>query len=314
LKHSYTSADQWPLKLARNHKIIRDLPVYVPPYHIQIYPTNKCNRSCSFCSCGNRDKSLELDLEKTLLEIQWLVKYGTRAATISGGGEPLFYPLINELIYGLWNRGLEVGLTTNGDYLNVLNERSLSLLTWVRISGSDEYEFDAKWWLKVAQPIIEKHPEVSWSFSYVVTKKFNYSNLSDYIYTADKFKFSHVRVVSDLLDPDSPDNMPIGDAPMSERVIWQPRNNPRKGAKECWFSLIKPLLAADGHVYPCCGVQYARKDPDLDNPEEFRMEKIPRPWVLQEPFDGAKCERCYYSEYNEYISRIKRDVDHANFI
>jgi len=310
LKHSYTSADQWPLKLAKNSRIIRRLPVYVPPYHIQVYPTNKCNRNCSFCSCAKRDKTLELDLDDTLLNVHKLANYGARAVTISGGGEPLLYPLINELIYGFWNIGLDVGLTTNGDYLNVLNERSLSLLTWVRISGSDEYEFDSKWWLKVAQPIVEKYPEIAWSFSYVVTKKFDHSNLNDYIYTADKFGFSHVRAVADLLDPNTPEAIDL----KSDILIWQPRKHPRKGAKECWLALLKPLLAADGHIYPCCGVQYARVPAELDNPEEFRMGKIPRPWILQEPFDGTKCERCYYSEYNDYISRIKCDVDHANFI
>jgi len=310
LKHSYTSADQWPLKLAKNPEIIRRLPVYVPPYHLQVYPTNKCNRNCSFCSCKNRDKSLELSFGDVVFQAQKLGEYGTRAVTISGGGEPLLHPHINEIIRGLWNIGFEVGLTTNGDYLNVLNDWSLSILSWVRISGSDEYGFDPKWWLKIAQPIIEKYQDVSWSFSYVATKKFDHSNLNDYIYTADKFNFSHVRVVWDLLDRGEP---PVLET-KSKRVIWQPRDNPRKGAKECWFSLIKPLLAADGYIYPCCGVQYARKNADLDNPKEFRMEKIPRPWVLQKPFNGELCERCYYSEYNDYISRIKQPVDHATFI
>lgn len=310
MKHSYTSADQWPLKLAKNSRIIRRLPVYVPPYHVQLYPTNKCNRNCSFCSCGKRDKSLELGFGDITFQIQKLAQYGTRAVTISGGGEPLLHPHINEIIRGMWNLGLEVGLTTNGDYLNVLDGRSLEILTWVRISGSDEYKFDAKWWLKIAQPIVTAYENIDWSFSYVLTKDNDPSNLDSYIYTAEKFGFSHVRVVADLLDPDTPETLDT----KSEKVIWQPRKTPRKGAKECWISLLKPLLAADGFIYPCCGVQYAQDTPALDNPELFRMEPIPRPWVEQKPFTGSMCDKCYYSDYNDYISKIKSPVNHEFFI
>ena len=310
MKHSYTSADQWPLKLARNADIIKSLPVYVPPYHVQLYPTNKCNRNCSFCSCGNRDKTLELETNDILFDLQRLGEYGTRAVTISGGGEPLLHPEINQIIHVLWLSGFEVGLTTNGDYLNTLDDRSLQVLTWIRISASDEYKFDPKWWLRIAQPLVEKYQNIAWSFSYVLTKKFDHSNLDDYIYTADKFNFSHIRVVADLLDPDTAHDIDT----KSKRVIWQPRKNPRKGAKECWISLLKPLLAADGHIYPCCGVQYAQDTPALDNPELFCMQDIPRPWVDQKPFPGEMCDRCYYSEYNDYISLIKTDVHHADFI
>ena len=310
MKHSYTSADQWPLKLARNADIIKSLPVYVPPYHVQLYPTNKCNRSCSFCSCGNRDKTLELKMGDILFDIQRLAEYGTRAVTISGGGEPLLHPEINQIIHGLWLMGLEVGLTTNGDYLNTLDDRSLQVLTWVRISASDEYKFDPKWWLRIAQPIVTEYQNITWSFSYVLTKNFDHSNFDDYIYTADKFKFAYIRVVADLLDPDASQIIDTD----SKRVIWQPRKNPRKGAKECWISLLKPLIGADGFIYPCCGVQYAQNTPALDNPELFRMGQVPRPWVDQKPFPGEMCDRCYYSDYNDYISLIKSDVHHADFL
>jgi len=312
MKHSYTSADQWPLKLARNADIIKSLPVYVPPYHVMLYPTNKCNRNCSFCCSGNRDKTLEFKTNDLLFKMQKLGEYGARSVSIAGGGEPLLHPEINQIIHGLWMMGLKVGIVTNGDYLNTLDERSLGMLTYVRISASDEYKFDPKWWLRIAQPIVTQNPYIGWSFSYVLTKKFDHSNLNDYIFTADKFKFSHIRVVRDVLDPNVPDDSII--ETKSKRVIWQPRRNPPKGAKECWVSLLRPLLAPDGYVYPCCGIQFAHDPPVRDNPETFRMGPIPRPWVDQKPFPGEMCDRCDYSEYNDYISLIKSEVQHEDFI
>lgn len=310
MKHSYTAADQWPLKLAKNSGIIKNLPDYVPPYHVQLYPTNKCNRNCGFCHCSNRDKTLELETGDILFKLQRLKQYGTRAVTISGGGEPLLHPEINQIIHGLWLLGIEVGLTTNGDYLNTLDDRSLEVLTWVRISASDEYKFDAKWWLRIAQPIITKFNNVSWAFSYVATGNFNESNLKDYVFTADKFNFSHIRVVGNRIVQEHSHKFNLD----SKRVIWQSSKNSQKGAKDCWYSLLKPVIDADGYIYPCCGVQYAQGQPKRRHPKEWRMKPIPRPWVEQKPFPGEMCDRCYYSEYNDFISLIKTPVDHADFI
>jgi len=310
MKHSYTAADQWPLKLALNAGIIRDIRHYIPPYHVQLYPTNRCSRDCSFCSCGKRDKRHQLNLTDIIWKIQYLKKFGAQAVTISGGGEPLLHPHINEIIMNLWRMGLDIGLVTNGDYLHVLDPRSLSSLTWIRISGSDEYEFDAKWWGDVAGPIVERRKNIAWSFSYVATKKFDVRNLDQYLWTAEHYNFTHVRVVGDLLHPDEVKAF----IPDHKLLIWQPRKTPRRGAANCWVSLLRPVIGADGYIYPCCGVQYARKIPDRDNPEEMRMKAIPRPWVEQVPFDGSYCARCYYSDYNHFIENMRMPLEHRNFI
>ena len=65
MNEEFTSAEvQYPKKLVINKnalKAIMDNKLY--PIHPQIYPTNRCNLNCSFCSCSDRDKSKELDLE-----------------------------------------------------------------------------------------------------------------------------------------------------------------------------------------------------------------------------------------------------------
>jgi len=75
-KLSYQSANAYPIKLLRT-----DLD---KPLHIQLYPTNACNRNCSFCSCANRDKSLAISDYKQI--IKYFAEHGAESCTISGGG------------------------------------------------------------------------------------------------------------------------------------------------------------------------------------------------------------------------------------
>src|SRR3990167_9053877 len=56
-----------------------------------------------------------------------------RTVEITGGGNPILYPQINELITYLVNEGLEVGLITNNP-LDRITQKNLDKLTWLRIS------------------------------------------------------------------------------------------------------------------------------------------------------------------------------------
>jgi len=144
IKHSYASASTFPVKMMLHNGLIRHIGKQnkIPMTHLQINPTNNCNRNCTFCSFSNRDKELELSHRKIINIMKKAKKCGCESLTITGGGEPLMHKKINEIISDIHDMGIEMGLVTNGDMFRKLNTDAMNLLTWCRISVSDYGPFD----------------------------------------------------------------------------------------------------------------------------------------------------------------------------
>jgi len=305
---SYTAANTYPVKLIKNRDVLEGNRI--KPVHIQLSPTNKCNLKCGFCSCKNENRDTELSFEEIQLIISKFSTLGTKAVTITGGGEPLMHPDINEIIAEFHKYGIEVGLVTNGLLLRKLFP--WDSLTWVRISCSDERKFDKKLYKNL-------NGGIDYAFSYVATRHFDPDNLSRYIDFANQNNFTHVRVVSDLIDLDSAPLVSTMKTLVSvpdDLVIYQGRRKYEKGNAKCYISLLKPLIAADGKIYPCCGVQYA-KDDALSFPDSMCMGNvgvIEDIWGEQKVFDGSKCKRCYYGNYNDILSDLVSDIKHLSFV
>ena len=99
---------------------------------------------------------------------------------------------------------------------------------------------------------------------------------------------------------------------IDQRVIYQDRSYPTKGMKKCLISLLKPIIAADGKVYPCCGIQYAVKNEPLDFHHNMKgsLERI---HDAQKHFNGELCDICYYSKYNELLNLLMEEYkNHKN--
>ena len=138
--NSFTAASSIPYKIIINDGIVSDVKHHsIKPIHIQLNPTNTCNFKCSFCSCKNRNVGEELDFKRLKETIEKFYKLGTRAITITGGGEPLCYSHINDFFQLIINEydDIKIGLTTNGVLLPKLNNEYFKRLTWCRISVSD---------------------------------------------------------------------------------------------------------------------------------------------------------------------------------
>jgi organic radical activating enzyme len=311
-KESYTSASTFPIKLLHN-KVVENNKII--PLHIQLLPTNACNLNCSFCSCEDRDKKKKLELEQIVNIIDICRRHGTKAITITGGGEPLMYKEINEVINYANEGQIQVGLVTNGILLDKLNMHHN--LTWCRISSSD----DRIPVYNTIEKALKVNPKTNWAFSHVVTKQPNYITIKNLIEFANKKRFSHIRLVSDLLDLDNT-NMKGVVAEMTynnvddSRVIYQDRKESTRGVKDCYISLLKPVITPEG-IFPCCGAQYALNNEKHDMINKMKMGDIKDlDYILnnQKHFNGSKCDVCYYSQYNDALSKIKSKVEHKNFV
>lgn len=136
------------------------------PIVTHIMLTDICQHTCAFCSVQARaGDSLPFDDVMNYLDI--LQGYGLKAVILSGGGNPILYRCketgknFNHIVSAIHDRGLEIGLITNGAKLRTYGDNgefaqhiphrtswhgvlpeTLDKLTWVRISmaGLDHNE------------------------------------------------------------------------------------------------------------------------------------------------------------------------------
>lgn len=162
------------------------------PIVTHIMLTDVCNHTCAFCSVQARaGDSLNFDDVLSYLDI--LRGFGLKAVILSGGGNPILYKCkvtgkdFNDVVAAIHERGLQIGLITNGMPLKeyelrqpdvddllytipkgirkswkTVRPETLDMLTWVRISmsGLDHKEYE------VYVPDID-HTKTALGFSYV---------------------------------------------------------------------------------------------------------------------------------------------------
>lgn len=135
------------LKIFHFNEKINSLPQEVSkimaPLHIRIKPTNRCNHNCSYCAYRADNLQLGQDMKKSdaihrkkMLEIiEDIIEMGVKAVTFSGGGEPLLYPHLAEVLARLVASPVKFAALTNGSRL--VGEAAKLLAyhgTWVRVS------------------------------------------------------------------------------------------------------------------------------------------------------------------------------------
>lgn len=121
------------------------------PHFVQLMPQNLCNQSCHFCSyrLENWHNSQEFNdrvhipLDKMFEIINDLVNMSVKAVEITGGGEPLAYPYIKDILKSFAKTSIETSLVTNATLLTdeVADLLFKTNLKWVRVSidsGSKE--------------------------------------------------------------------------------------------------------------------------------------------------------------------------------
>jgi len=320
IKTSYSAAGEVPLKVVLNENIRNSMKYgsVIPMTHIQLLPTNKCNLNCPWCSCSERDKAQELTIGQIYDVMSDAKDCGCEAVTITGGGEPLLHPKINNIISDIHNLGIEIGLVTNGTQFDKLLSETYEKITWIRISSGDHREWTEEY-RDSLEKAVQTGENVDWAFSHVVSAKPNYHTITNVVQFANNHGFTHVRLVSDLLDLDNVELDEVRTELEKENiddslVNYQKRQTYVQGAKDCLISLLKPVIGADGKIYACCGIQYAfpEEHRDLVQPMGDYTE-LKRIYQQQEHLDGSKCVKCYYDHYNTLLSAMKKEIKHERF-
>ena len=313
MKEDYTSAATMPVKLFHN-PVIQDGKIV--PYHVTLIPTNKCNADCDECFCHKRDKRKELDYAEIRPIVDELYSLGTRAISMSGGGEPDCHPQINRIINYISQKGIDVAIVSNGKNLNKVEDEYLNMLQWIRISGTSSRPVDLE---KLYQDM-KRAPDADWGMSYVLgNEQAPYKNLEKAITFTNKYKLTHLRIVSDMMHPD--ENR-LADAKKhfgrtNDKIIWQERTSNEKGIKKCLVNLLHPIIDADGNIQPCCGIHFATDPPAYDFGEQTAIghwTKLSHMIKNQTPFDGKDCKICQYGDYNRALEMILNIPKHRRFV
>jgi len=220
---------------------------------------------------------------------------------------------------------MEIGLVTNGTLIDRLQKNSP--LTWCRISSSDELPVELRAinryvdsWFKKIHEACEKNPQIDWAFSHVRTRVGgDLKYLTRLIKFANEHSFTHIRIVSDIYETHNLSMLRSylqGRVDLS-KVIFQPRSKYTPGSNPCFISLLKPVIGADGFVYPCCGTQYALANPGRDYEKTMRMglaKDLEEIIGNQKFFDGRSCVKCYYNDYNWALGVLLSDLKHEKFV
>lgn len=115
----------------------------VAPVHIRIKPMNHCNHDCYYCAyrVGNLHLGEDMNLKDTLPEekmfeiVDDIIEMGVKAVTFTGGGEPLLYKPLPEVVKKLATNGVRVATLTNGTNLKgKMADAFAEHGIWVRVS------------------------------------------------------------------------------------------------------------------------------------------------------------------------------------
>lgn len=304
----YTAAGTFPWKLIRAKEDVVGGRFGIRPVHIQVNPTNRCNGSCPWCFCGNSDRSAELGIEEIESICSCFQGLGTKAVTLSGGGEPTVHPEFRRIVSTCRRHGFSVGLTTNGmawkagaipDASGLEKE-----IDWIRISAMDTSVMGPQ---PEAIENIATQIRVNIGISVTVTEGTRAGLVEEICRIANLHEnISHIRFTNDVLNPD--DKM-LGwyewyARQRTSKGIYQYRGVYDRGSPQCLVSKLRPLVDADGLVYPCCGIHYAQGgDYSRKMPVELSMGRWDR-FETAKPFDGRSCRKCYYGEYNLVLAKM----------
>jgi MoaA/NifB/PqqE/SkfB family radical SAM enzyme len=272
-----------------------------------VAPTEKCNLSCDFCSVKNRNGGYELEFHDLIEMTKRFISLGTRTVEITGGGEPLTYPYLDEYIRYLVCNRIEVGLITNGIGIN---KHLISVISWIRISAN---VYD-----RLGKIDIPKNFYGTLGFSYVWTKESTIKGLNEIRDIAVANKVSYIRLVPDCLGDVQKQNSYLAlvahkvgpPVTLQKKKFRRPQN--------CYWGYFKPFLYSDGYVYPCSSI-VLNPDADRQFHESYRIchaSEIESLWKcpIESLVDTSKCIHCVFSIQNRILEYSRCYQRHENFL
>ena len=331
------------------HTILNDSGDEIPPpIAVTVDLSLVCNLKCYFCNAKN-----VID-NKSFMSPKWMValprvlkKWGVRSVTIAGGGEPLTNPEASIFFYACKDVGLELGLITNGYYIDKFKWAIIDCCDWVGVSvdastgetykeikGVDYYEKI----IDNISMITGKGVEVT--YKYLLCPK-NIKDIINAVKTAKALYCNqiHIRPVGTAWFDNKKSIFTDDDINEALNAVDTARNlfeddkfkvfgithkfgnnwGIINDFKRCWSTFMYLVIQPNGTLLTCCD---RRGDDNVTLAKGLKEPRqIPLQWTVDnlkyifENIDVKKCCRCTFSIHNQvFENMILEDKTFSNFI
>lgn len=249
------------------------------PVMFHMSPCNPCNLTCSFCCFANRTMKEMLTFEQMKSAIDSFVELGATGMELTGGGEPTLHPDFGKVINYAHEKGLKIGVVTNGTTIKKWHEVGgvWDKLQWIRLGMYGFYEgynYDIN--------ILRLYPNLVIGAAYIWDE--NYENSDNPNITGDWIETKSKKISTKRQTPEHFDKMiefverekiptriafnsvKTSDLVLEDINIIRERIKDRnlkyaflsdfnwKGTRRngnCYMHNFKPFIFTDGNVYVC---------------------------------------------------------------
>lgn len=317
------------------------------PVMFHMSPCNPCNLTCSFCCFANRTMKEMLTIEQMKKAIDAFVELGTTGMEFTGGGEPTLHPKFDEAVNYAYEKGLKIGVCTNGTMITKWDKKGgvWDKLSWIRLGMygfTEGYTYDLE--------ALRKHPNLVISAAYVWDEAIdtslnpnitgNWSNdkskkLSKNIQTTEQFyemldwvekekiptriAFNAIKKPEQVMKDIETIRTLIKDKNLKYAFLSDFNYKGVRRNDHCYMHNIKPSVFTDGNVYVCPSAELAIENAYAVN-SEFMICDIDGILPYYNSIKGGEgrmrnqgCSFCKYAMQNELIDDIVTETEHNDF-
>ena len=317
------------------------------PVMFHMSPANPCNLTCSFCCFANRTLKEMLTLEQMKKAIDSFVELGATGMELTGGGEPTLHPKFGEVVNYAYERGLKIGVVTNGTTISKWHKVGgvWDKLEWIRLGMYGFYEgytYDIE--------ALRTYKNLTIGAAYIWDENFTSSDnpniTGNWLDTKSK-KLSQKRQTPEHFDrmlewvekEKIPTRIAFNSIKTSDLII-QDIDMIRQRIKDkelkyaflsdfnwkgtrrnsnCYMHNFKPFVFTDGNVYVCPCAEMSVENSYKVN-DEFKIcdiDGIMDYYNNVQDNNGIKrshtCAYCKYAAQNELIDDALTDTEHNDF-
>jgi len=287
------------------------------PITVQISLTPACESYCDFCSVRNRNMKFKFPFEKVKKVLEDFGCLGAKSVEFTGGGNPMLYPKINEVIDYAYELGYKIGIISNhGNPGKRLKKETAEKLSWYRCSLTkleegktvNDYDFS----------II---PKGKLGFSHIINVKTTVKvieDIAELVRRNSDVKF--VRIAGNCLDPKSIETVKDKWNPIIKRVdkfgkffIKEIGGCHTAYPDFCGVGPIRPYVYDDGHIYICTShvlmkrrvlpeyrIGHADDILGMYKRMKSHFEETGKPYDI----NISKCGECFYHNNNKLLHAV----------
>ena len=288
------------------------------PITVQLSLLAACDSHCDFCSVSRRDLQHRLKFEDVQKCIADFRELGAKAVEITGGGNPMMYPQINEVVDYAHSLGLDIGIISNTENPGkILKPETAQKLTWYRCSLTKLEEGKT-----VADFDFDVIPKGKLGFSHIMNVKTTPETIEQIAELVKRYPdVKFVRIAGNCLDSESIEGVKKDWEPIIKKVdelgkffIKEIAGCHNAFPDFCGVGAIRPYVMDDGYIYICTShvLKFRKVDSryrigvitDVKGMYEKMNKRFQETGTLYDVDIKGKCRECFYSNNNRLLNTI----------